>query len=251
MEDDVPMVVDSTESTVPFEDPHSSLEPPNTDEMVSNWTEYVHGGSPHYMGRHSAPADAWADIHLTSSVTLPGCPGEPCSEADRLAQQLLERKAITCEDICQLVGLLMIDSGYAKRAAERAKPEVEETFMFQAGAFVFGGHAGILTGTAKHPWVTVLLCSIVSSLVPGHSFSTVVLSHNVLTAVHNDVHNHRSVDNVVIRLSQWAEGDGVWTRDAEGEEGSRAALFSWGAMCSSMLPKIMPLSHGLVAPALC
>ena len=217
--DDTPMEIASLDSaaatTVVYERPPSSLEPVNTCELITNWTEYANGGSPHYCGGPPAPDDPFDGIRLATG-SFPDTLGQPSHAVDRLAHSFLMAGLVSFDDIRLLVEELRGYHTAGARSRKRVNSEDAEAFAFHTGAYVHGGDAGLLTETLLFPWVTVLLTSLVSSVVPGHTFSTVVLSHDVQTAVHKDIHNHRAVDNAIIPLSKWSTGGGIWLREEAG-----------------------------------
>ena len=136
--------------------------------------------------------------------------------------------SVTYGNIATCAKLLRSKPSVGKRARQRVNQEAE-TLLFQSGACVFSGQAGVFNNTLDYPWSTLLLTTIVTSVISGHSFSSVALSRDIQMPVHRHSHNHRRVSSAIIPASRWQSVGELWVADDTGDamlQGGRGRLRS-------------------------
>ncbi|CAE7725889.1 unnamed protein product [Symbiodinium sp. CCMP2592] len=222
------------EDSIATQDWHAELgksrgtpEPPDYDDVITNWTDYCHGGSPHYLGVYT-PDRLQPVFTLTAGTQTKEPLPDPQRSADVIAHQLLCMGEVHYSEILCWVDALRDAPADGKRARERIN-EGGDPMLFQTGAFVFGGNAGLFKNTLEFPWSSLLLATIISSLVPGHLFSSAAISCDVQTPVHRDQHNHRKLHSIIIPASRWETGGELWTADPDGSielDGRQGAAYS-------------------------
>ena len=87
--------------------------------------------------------------------------------------------------------------------------------LFTTGAYIRGPMTGVMNNTINYPAVTALISAIVRSAAPDALFSAVSIILNVSSDVHRDVHNHVSIPNTLVRLSEFSHG-ALWLEEAGG-----------------------------------
>ncbi|CAE7209839.1 unnamed protein product [Symbiodinium sp. CCMP2592] len=137
--------------------------------------------------------------------------------ANQLAYTCLHTGFVTFSQLQQLSLLLPIDAKPRKHILDSCHNDshCQETRCFTAGAYIFGGEAGIRTSMRTFFWVTRLLCCIVKSAAGSRPFTTVTLSLNQQSGVHVDAHNSRTYHNIVIPAGYWDAGE-LWVYNDNG-----------------------------------
>ena len=139
----------------------------------------------------------------------------PVHGAELMAHTALRRGWVDSDTLNRMLQLL------PGRAQPRNAQAATDTGMatapkqFIAGAFVYGGQAGVMRNTLLYPWTCIALVSLANLLVAGRHYSSFSLSRNVLSRPHTDLNNDRSTLNIIVPLTRWSGGE-LWIEAPDG-----------------------------------
>ncbi|CAE7358018.1 unnamed protein product, partial [Symbiodinium necroappetens] len=105
-----------------------------------------------------------------------------------------------------------MDRGDASNSGETTL----EPKSFTVGGFAHSSFMGLRKYTLRFPWFTALLTSIIRYISPGHRFTTIALSRNVMTMMHTDSHNEEWSSNLVVPFSEFLSGQ-LWLEHVDGD----------------------------------
>ncbi|CAE7225349.1 GIP, partial [Symbiodinium sp. CCMP2456] len=143
---------------------------------------------------------------IKAPMTLPG----PTSEADVLAQKLLEQEDFSPSAVAKLALVLSRTPDVAHGSQLAIVEKAEKGVVFFAGAFSFGGLTGMKNQAKEHPWVTGYLARYLS-IHTSSPFATIGLLWNTEHKPHRDSHNQKGISNVVVPVV--TSGGGLWVQD--------------------------------------
>ncbi|CAE7835715.1 unnamed protein product [Symbiodinium sp. CCMP2592] len=192
----------------------STPEVPSSADVISNWTEYVHGAEPRYAASREVAAEDHETFLLSAPMSIDTVE-QPTNPIEQFAFDCLRRQVVTYADFGILLNMLAQVLPQTKRTRERINMGVT-SFAFQTGAYAFGGEAGAMTNVGTYPLLTRLLAATVNARCSGLPFSTVTLSSNLQTGLHKDSHNHPMLSNIVIPITRWEFGGALWIEDDSG-----------------------------------
>ena len=139
----------------------------------------------------------------------------PVHGAELLAYTALRRAWVDSDTLNRMLQLLSgrAQPRNAQAAADTGLATAPKQFI--AGAFVYGGQAGVARNTLLYPWTCIALVSLANLLVAGRSYSSFSLSRNVLSRPHRDSNNDRSTLNIIVPLTKWSGGQ-LWIESPDG-----------------------------------
>ena len=121
---------------------------------------------------------------------------------------------------------------------------------YTVGGFAHSSFMGLRRHTLRSPWFTTLLTSIIRYISPGHCFTTVTASRNVMTLMHMDNHNEEWSSNLVVPFSEYLAGQ-VWIACPDGDvqlvaHGQLGNCIRHRLLCALIPDYIMPQLLGRV-----
>ena len=140
----------------------------------------------------------------------------PVNHAERTAFVALRRGWI---DSDALLGMLQCLPGRTvprNNSGHGISTAGAEPKQFLAGAYVYGGQAGIMRNTLLYPWTCIALVSLATQLAQERPFSSFSLSKDILSRPHKDANNDKTTLNIVVPLTRWKGGE-VWVESASGQ----------------------------------
>ena len=171
----------------------------------------------------------------------------PVNHAERTAFMALQRGWIDSDSLLGMLQFLPGRSAPRNTSGRGITTAGSEPKHFLAGAYVYGGQAGVLRNTLLYPWTCITLASLAK--VQDRPFSFFSLSRDVLSRPHKDLNNDKTTMNVVVPLTRWKGGE-VWVESAKGQSvllpearGARS-IRSKRRSCSSKVALCMPRVHG-------
>ncbi|CAE7737940.1 unnamed protein product [Symbiodinium microadriaticum] len=159
-----------------------------------------------------------ASITASGSFQLDGAfrPAEtPEGMVELQAQNALQDGVIswfTLQDMFDKLPPDNMDRGDASNSGETTL----EPKSFTVGGFAHSSFMGLRKYTLRFPWFTALLTSIIRYISPGHRFTTIALSRNVMTMMHTDSHNEEWSSNLVVPFSEFLSGQ-LWLEHVDGD----------------------------------
>ena len=165
----------------------------------------------------ASPAADWPTFR-TGSFQLDGAfrPAEtPEGMVELQAQNALQDGVIswfTLQDMFDKLPPDNMDRGDASNSGETTL----EPKSFTVGGFAHSSFMGLRKYTLRFPWFTALLTSIIRYISPGHRFTTIALSRNVMTMMHTDSHNEEWSSNLVVPFSEFLSGQ-LWLEHVDGD----------------------------------
>eukprot|EP00439_Symbiodinium_sp_Y106_P051639 s373_g6.t2 len=137
--------------------------------------------------------------------------GPPESEVDNIAKGLYEKQQFQPRDLATVALALSQLSQDSTRMVKEGDGGTQsakvKTCNFFAGAFSYGGLTGIKSTTRDHRWTVRYLTAYMNKHGKG-LYSGIGLIWNVDHCMHRDLHNQRSVANVVLPVV--TSGGGLW-----------------------------------------
>ena len=116
----------------------------------------------------------------------------------------------TCGEVLEILDMLPSELP--------ARGEAQDgSVSFTAGSWSKDGQLGLRANCTTFPAVTRLLCSFVRAHAPHHSFGAVALFCNLQATPRRDVNNEPSFPNLLLPVSQFAQGQ-VWQQDDSGPD---------------------------------
>ena len=160
----------------------------------------------------------------------------PVHGAELLAYTALRRGWVDSDILSQMLQLLpgRAQPRNAQAAADAGSATSPKQFI--AGAFVYGGQAGVTRNTRMYPWTCIALVSLANFLVTGRHYSSLSFSRNVLSRPRRDSNNDRTTLNILVPLTRWSGGE-LWIESPDRIQ--LRLLF-----CFSMVRTFMPLVPG-------
>ena len=167
-------------------------------------------------------ADIYDDIWPRPSLfrlALPtwlGGMDAPVHHAERTAFVALQRGWVDSDSLLSMLQFLPGRSAPRDTTGRDATTAGSEPKQFLAGAYVYGGQAGVMRNTLLYPWTCIALVSLAKQLLQDRPFSSFSLSRDVLSRPHRDLNNDKKTLNVVVPLTRWKGGE-VWVESATGQ----------------------------------
>ena len=122
------------------------------------------------------------------------------SDVESIAEHILKGpKPFTNQSLLRLVDALPMQ-GPARGDVGRS---------FAAGAYVHGGLFGLHSNTRRFPKSCSGFAEHLRSMAPEDNFTSFVVSDNCCAEVHRDSNNDETRDNILVKLSDFAQGE-VW-----------------------------------------
>ncbi|CAE7232960.1 TY2B-DR3 [Symbiodinium microadriaticum] len=140
------------------------------------------------------------DLDPSSETSEPTLKYDPDHPAEQFALRLLEEETLT-PDQCEILALMLPATA---NVPKRFGPQEASQKIWNAGAFVHGGMAGIRVATAAFPASTKVFVKYVKQLQPDHKFNALAVTVNVGAQQHIDAHNVGQ--NLVAGLSYFKGG---------------------------------------------
>ena len=139
----------------------------------------------------------------------------PVHGAELLAYTALRRGWVDSDILNQMLQLLPGRSQPRNAQAAADNNSATSPKQFLAGAFVYGGQAGVTKNTRMYPWTCIALVSLANFLVDGRHYSSLSFSRNVLSRPHRDSNNDRTTLKVLVPLTKWSGGE-LWIESPDG-----------------------------------
>eukprot|EP00439_Symbiodinium_sp_Y106_P070753 s2047_g12.t1 len=208
----------------------------------------VHAASDRELGARWCHSEAWPTFQTRSFKLAVDFTPAVAPEGDiemqaRNALQDGEISWLTLQDLFDRLPSDHLDRGDEFNQDASALPPKSYT----VGGFAHSSFMGLRRHTLRSPWFTTLLTSIIRYISPGHCFTTVTASRNVMTLMHMDNHNDEWSSNLVVPFSEYLAGQ-VWIACPDGDV-QLVAHGQLGRLHSTQTPLCFnPRLHHATAP---
>ena len=129
--------------------------------------------------------------------------------AELFAEACLAQCAISADQVVRLTTLLDSDPN--------RKGHPSDGFVWGTGACVHGGVHALRTNARSFPAVTRMLAMYAKQWVRDHPFTSLILFADVQAPLHSDRNNAAGVNNFLIGLTDFVEGE-LWIESSSGSQ---------------------------------
>ena len=130
------------------------------------------------------------------------------------------RKEITCESVLTLLDKSNLKPQKKRRKVIGGAEGVELIHLWTFGLWSHGGCHGLTQMCTRRPFLTKVLCALMSNLENNSAFTSVVLARNVVFRPHRDSQNMRGSKNTIVCLNDSHQGQGgeIWVAEPDGPD---------------------------------